>query len=104
MKNENLTKQQIIDRLGQYRTQKKLSAYDLGTKLGHAKTYIYRIESGEIKLTLDSFLEILEVMDISTHDFFCFNSPLDQKLFNAFQGLSAENKELVLTLAEKLKN
>lgn len=102
MKNENLTKQEILDRIGFYRTQKKLSAYELGTKLGHAKTYFYRIESGEIKLTLEAFLDILGVMGVSTHDFFCYNSPVDKELVEIVNSLSEENKALLLAVGKQM--
>ncbi|MBO5309638.1 MAG: helix-turn-helix transcriptional regulator [Clostridia bacterium] len=104
MENENLSKQQIIDRIGFYRTQKKMSAYELGAKLGHAKTYFYRIESGEIKMTLEAFLDILEVMDISTHDFFCYASPVDKEIIETISGLSNKNKELLLAVAKQMQN
>ena len=104
MRNENLSKQQIIDRIGYYRAQKKMSAYELGTKLGHAKTYFYRIESGEIKLTLDAFLEILEVMDVTTHEFFCFESPLEKEIVEIVKSLSQENKQLLLAVGKQMTN
>ena len=49
MKNVNLTKKDVIDRIGYFRSKKNMSAYKLGIELGHSKTYFYRIESGKYK-------------------------------------------------------
>lgn len=55
MQNLNLSKKDILNRIGYYRNLRKISAYKLGLELGHSKTYFYRIESGEIQLTIDNF-------------------------------------------------
>lgn len=70
MKNINLTKQEILNRIGYFRNKKNISAYKLGLELGHAKTYFYRIESGEIQLALDTFLDVLSILEVSTFEFF----------------------------------
>lgn len=56
MKNLNLSKKEILNRLSVLRTERNISAYKLSMDLGHAKTYIYRIESGEIQLSLGGVL------------------------------------------------
>ncbi len=70
MKNFNLTKQDILYRLGYFRTKKNISAYKLSRNLGHADNYIYRVESGEIQLTIDLLIEILDYLNITTSEFF----------------------------------
>lgn len=65
-----MTKQDILDKIKYLRTQKKLSSYAMGMQLGHAKTYFYRIENGEIDLSIDTLLEILEVLGVTTAEFF----------------------------------
>lgn len=98
----NLSHKEIIDRIDYFRTKKNISAYKLGMLLGHSKTYFYRIESGEIQLTLNNFLEILEILNISTSEFF---SPIieeqDKLLFEKIKNLSPDNKR---TISELLKN
>lgn len=47
MENINLSKKEIINRIGYFRNLRNISAYKLGLELGHSKTYFYRVESGE---------------------------------------------------------
>ena len=104
MKNENLSKKEIIDRIGYFRNQRNMSAYKVGMELGHSKTYFYRVESGEIQLNIDSLLEILEVLQVSTTEFFCPTlSEDDFILLDMINGLSKENKRTIMDLIKKLK-
>lgn len=104
MENINLSKQEIIDRIGYFRNLRNISAYKLGMKLGHSKTYFYRIESGEIQLTLEMLLDILEILHVTTTEFFC---PIlkgdDLMLFDAIGNLSNDSKQTILDLMKKLK-
>lgn len=104
MINDNLTKQEIIERLSYFRTQKKVSSYKLGKELGHAKTYFYRIESGEIALTLETLLDCLQILGVSTSEFFCPSiKQEDIDLLKKINKLSLENKNTILDLVDKLK-
>lgn len=104
MENINLSKKEIIDRIGYFRNQRNISAYKLGMELGHSKTYFYRIESGEIQLTLDMLLDILDILQITTTEFFCPTLKEDDKvLLDIISNLSPENKQTILDLMKKLK-
>lgn len=104
MKNINLSKKEIIERIGYFRNLRKISAYKLGMQLGHSKTYFYRIESGEIQLTLDIFLEVLEILQVTTTEFFCPTLKEDDKvLLDMIGSLSIENKQTIMDLIKKLK-
>ena len=104
MKEINLSKKDILNRIGYFRNLRSISAYKLGMQLGHSKTYFYRIESGEIQLTLDTFLEILEILNVSTTEFFCPSlSNEDQDLIEQVQELSSESKQTIIDLMKKLK-
>ena len=73
-------------------------------ELGHSKTYFYRIESGEIQLTLDMLLEVLDVLQVTTAEFFCPTLKEDDKvLFDMISDLSPENKQTIIDLIKKLK-
>lgn len=104
MENLSLSKKDIIERIGYFRNQRKISAYKLGIELGHSKTYFYRIESGEIQLTIDMFLEILDILQVTTTEFFC---PIlkkdDKELLDIISNLSSENKQTITDLIKKLK-
>ncbi|MDE5616188.1 MAG: helix-turn-helix domain-containing protein [Clostridia bacterium] len=70
MKNLNLNRREILDRIAYFRNKKNLSVYQLGKMLGHAKTYFYRIESGEINLTIETLLDTLDILGVATAEFF----------------------------------
>ena len=104
MENLNLSKKEIIDRIGYFRNKRNISAYKLGIELGHSKTYFYRIESGEIQLTVDMLLEILDILQVSTTEFFCPTLKEDDlNLLNLIDNLSPENKQTIIDLTKKLK-
>lgn len=104
MENINLSKKEIIDRIGYFRNLRNISAYKLGIELGHSKTYFYRIESGEIQLTLDMLLEVLDILQVTTTEFFCPTLKEDDKvLLDIIKNLSPENKHTILDLIKKLK-
>lgn len=104
MENVNLSKKEIIDRIGYFRNKRNISAYKLGMQLGHSKTYFYRIESGEIQLTLDLLLDVLEILNVTTTEFFCPTLKEDDKiLLDMIKNLSPENKQTILDLIKKLK-
>ncbi len=105
MENLNLSKKEIIERIGYFRNKKNISAYKLGLELGHSKTYFYRIESGEIQLTIDMLLEILDILQITTTEFFCpILKEEDKSLFDMIDNLSGDNKQTIIDLIKKLKN
>lgn len=104
MENINLSKKEILERIGYFRNLQNISAYQLGMKLGHSKTYFYRIESGEIQLTLDMLLDVLDILKVSTTEFFCPTLKDDDKvLLDMIKNLSPESKQTILDLMKKLK-
>lgn len=104
MKNLNLSKKEIIERIGYFRSKRNVSAYKLGLELGHSKTYFYRIESGEIQLTIEMLLEVLDILQVTTTEFFCPTLKDDDKvLLDIISSLSPENKQTIIDLIKKLK-
>lgn len=104
MENLNLSKKEIIERIGYFRNQKKISAYKLGIELGHSKTYFYRVESGEIQLTVDMLLEVLDILKVTTTEFFCpILKQEDKELLDMVGNLSPESKQTIIELIKKLK-
>ncbi len=104
MENVNLSKKEIIERIGYFRNKRNISAYKLGMELGHSKTYFYRVESGEIQLTIDMLLDVLEILQVTTTEFFCPTLKEDDKvLLDMISSLSQENKQTIIDLMKKLK-
>ena len=94
MVNINLSKKEIINRIGYFRNLRNISAYKLGLELGHSKT----------ALTLDMLLDILDILQVTTTEFFCPSLKDDDKiLLEMINNLSPENKQTILDLVKKLK-
>ena len=90
---KNMTEKQIIEKIGYYLNLRNISSYKLGYMLGHAKTYFYRIESGEIQLTLQTFLEILDILQVSTEEF--FENHIDAyEIFRSYKSQNSVNNFL----------
>lgn len=64
----------IIFRIAKFREKKNMSAFELSQIIGHSGSYMYRVESGKIKLSVETLLDILKVLDVSTIEFFLGNS------------------------------
>ena len=100
----NLSKKEILERIGYFRNLRKISAYKLGKELGHSKTYFYRVESGEIQLSVELLLEVLDVLKVSTSEFFCPTLKEDDKIMlELINNLSQDSKQTILDLMKKLK-
>ncbi len=101
MKDLSLTKEEILNRIGYFRNKKNITAYKLGKELGHAKTYMYRIESGEIQLTIDLLLDILDILGVSTTEFFypnLQNYDKDKIVLDILNQMSDEERNSLVTL------
>lgn len=99
-----ITYDDVIKRIGYFRNLRNISAYKLGMELGHSKTYFYRIESGEIQLTIDMLLDVLNILHVTTAEFFCPTLKEDDKvLLDMINNLSLESKQTIIDLIKKLK-
>lgn len=104
MAKDNLNKDEILFRLGYFRNERNISSYKLGRDLGHASNYFIRIDRGEMKMSLDTFLEALEILGVTTSEFFCpaFRKE-DVEIVEALNHLTEENKRTIIDLINKLK-
>lgn len=53
----------VILKLSQIRTEKRMSAHELSLRLEKARGYIYDIEKGKNTLSLKMFLRICEILE-----------------------------------------
>lgn len=102
----NLTYKEIITRLAIFRNKKNLSARELGLRMGHSETYFYKVENESIILNLPSFLEALDVLEVSTSEFFyedLTNYETNKEVIKLFNDLSANNQSTIIELMKNLK-
>lgn len=93
-----MTYKDIINKISLLRTSKNISAYDLSLMLGHNQTYFYKVEKGLIKIDLETFLEILTILGVSTFEFFCPDVYQDANNIKLFKELNDKEVDAVLTL------
>ncbi len=102
----NLSRADILNRIAYFMNLQNISAYQMSLKLGHSRNYFYRVESGEIQLTVEVLLEVLEILNLTTSEFFYpevdkYKSDMDNlKILNR---LNEEEKKSLLTLLKKDK-
>ncbi len=101
---KSLTQQDVLNRLGYYLSKRKLSAYEVSLRLGHSTTYFYRVQSGDIKLTIDVLLKVLEILEVDTEEFFCEDLEtyiLNKHKLEVVSGLNNEQLSALSTLFRK---
>ena len=103
---KNLTYDDIINRVGYFRTKANLSLRETSTRLGYNPLFMKTIENKSIELKVKTLLDFCDVVDISIYDFFYlgenFNKD-DKNILEKFNALSNSNKKVIIELIEKLK-
>lgn len=56
--------------LAKYRINAHLSAYELSLRIGRDESYIHKVESGKINISLKAILKICEVLNIEPYKLF----------------------------------
>ena len=93
----------ILYKIGYYRNKKNMSAYALSLALGKEQSYMYRVEKGDIMISLQIFLDILTILDVSTFEFFCRDVYKDVENIKLLKSLNEKETEAVLTLLKLRK-
>ncbi len=97
---------EILFKLGNLRDQKNLSQRKISEQLNHSESYINQLENKRTKLSVENFLKILELMEITPEQFFYVdqnNFEKDKILIELISNLSEENKDLAIKLLKNLK-
>lgn len=100
----NLTREDILNRIAYFMNKQNISAYQMSLKLGHSRNYFYRVEAGQIQLTIEVLLEVLEILNLSTSEFFYpyidrFHK--DMENLEIINSLSEEERNSLITLLKK---
>ena len=97
-----MDKKEIIDRIGIIRNRVNLSARALSLLAGLNAGYINRLESKKDFLpSLEAFLDILEVCNVTPEEFFYNNFSdysQDKEIIDLLKTTSIEKKEIVLSI------
>lgn len=96
----------MIDRIQQLRSQKGVSSYIMSYEMGRGKNYMKSIEGKKSKPSWPMFFAICEYLEVTPSEFFDTENPSPKDthdFITVFQGLSEENRQMVLNLAQKLQ-
>lgn len=96
----------VAERIQQLRARKGVSSYIMSYEMGRGKNYMKNIESGQSNPSWPMFFCICEYLDITPKEFFNIDDPAPNQtrdFMTIFQDLSEENRQIVLSLIEKLK-
>ncbi len=101
-----MTYDEVIDRVGYFRTKANLSLRETSTRLGYNPQFMKTIENKSIELKVSTLLEFCDVVGIDIQDFFYLGkqySTDDKHLLELFASLSDDSKKLIVELMKKLK-
>lgn len=101
-----ITYDDIISRIGYFRTKANLSLREASLRLGFNPQFMKTIENKSVELKVRTLLEFCDLVDISILDFFYLGKDFnkdDKNVLELYHSLSSENKQIVLDLMKKLK-
>ena len=101
-----ITYDDIISRIGYFRTKANLSLREASLRLGFNPQFLKTIENKSVELKVRTLLEFCDLVDISILDFFYLGKDFnkdDKNVLELYHSLSSENKQIVLDLMKKLK-
>lgn len=97
---------EIIHRVGYFRTRANLSARETSLRLGYSEQFMKRIENKSVELKVSTLLDFLDIVDITPQDFFYLGTQFnkeDKNVLKLYNNLSADGKQTILDLMKKLK-
>lgn len=101
-----ITYDDIIARIGYFRTKANLSMRETSLQLGYNPQFMSTIENKTIELKVKTLLEFCALLDITPQDFFYmgknFNKE-DKTILDLYSHLSEENKQIIVELMKRLK-
>lgn len=104
--NKKIDYNDIIHRIGYFRTKANLSARETSLQLGYNPQFISTIENKSIELKVKTLLDFCDIVDITPQDFFYMGDNYnkeDKNVLDLYNNLSADGKQTILDLMKKLK-
>ena len=105
-KTTSITYDEILYRMSYFMNLYILSNRATSFTLGYGEQFIKRIMNKSVELKVSTLLDFCEIMNITLTDFFYLGNRYnenDKNLLNMFSRLSNENKEIIISLMNKLK-
>ena len=103
---EKITYDDVINRLGYFRTKANLSMREASLQLGYNPQFMSTIENKSIELKVKTLLDFCDIIEITPQDFFYLGDHYnkeDKNVLDLYNRLSSDNKQIILDLMKKLK-
>ena len=103
---EKITYDEVINRVGYFRTKANLSMREVSMQLGYNPQFMLTIENKTIELKVKTLLEFFDIVGITPQDFFYLGKEYnkeDKNVLELYNNLSYDNKQTILDLMKKLK-
>lgn len=103
---ENRLYEDILNRMGFFMDKANLSARQTSLRLGYSEQFMKRIFNKSVELKLSTFLDFLELVDITPQDFFYLGKNFNREnknILEMFNSLSTDNQQTIIDLMKKLK-
>ena len=97
---------EVINRVGYFRTKSNLSARETSLRLGYSEQFMKRIENKSVELKVSTLLDFFDIVDITPQDFFYMGEHYnkeDKNVLDLYNNLSSDSKQTILDLMKKLK-
>lgn len=104
--NKKIDYNEIINRIGYFRTKANLSARETSLRLGYSEQFMKRIENKSVELKVSTLLQFFELVDITPQDFFYLGEHYnkeDKNVLDLYNNLSTDGKQTIIDLMKKLK-
>lgn len=103
---KKITYEDIITRMGYFRTKANLSMRETSLQLGYNPQFISTIENKTIELKVKTLLDFCDLVNITPQDFFYMGTNFNQEdknVLDLYNRMSDDNKRLVIELMQRLK-
>jgi len=99
-----MNKKEILTRLGYVRNSANLSARELSLRMGKSQQYVAKLERGDIVLTIENLLLILELCNFPIERFFSsdiYNYNVNIELVKLIEDLPRDKKINIIEFIKK---
>ena len=104
--NKKIDYNDIIHRIGYFRTKANLSMRETSLQLGYNPQFLSTIENRSIELKVKTLLDFCDIVGITPQDFFCMGEKYneeDKTVLELYNSLSLDYKHIILDLMKKLE-
>lgn len=104
MNKEKMSKLEVLKRLNYFVENCPISRYEISLRLGNNDNYMSRVLNGWNNLSMNKFLDILEILELTPEEFFAAdykNYKQNAELLELVSSLNDDEKASLSTILKK---